>query len=272
MSMKKLFNNQNREAVERELSLVDMFHIFLKRKKLFLVNFLFFLCLGMLYNFLFYTPKYRYSAYIQLGSYVERGKMVVFQKSSNLGVLLQNVYIPRFIESYRKNRPTTPHFSINYDLNNLTRNLLVLDIVAPKMDQKTYQDLLRSFVSMIGNLEENQFQQISQQFKKHLQVLKEQVGYLQRMQSSFIQSDNLYEKNLVLQNAILVGILSEKVAILGNSFNSLQKTHLVPDVPVSIKIADPSRAVLVVFMLFAAVFVAMFLVLLIEFFDQKAST
>lgn len=163
------------EELEKEIDLVDLVRLFVRRKVLFIASLLCFLTLSLVYVLFFYTSKYYYSTYIQPAGYYQGTKFIPTQDLNTLLALSRTIYISTYINMHKKNaslnRETSPQDRLlAKDVQVFpSNNLMKLKILGTLSDQTLCLDLANYLLSTIR-------QQEQLDFKRQEQILQTQIN------------------------------------------------------------------------------------------------
>ncbi|MBN1684165.1 MAG: hypothetical protein JW855_01835 [Gammaproteobacteria bacterium] len=296
MNAHKIEQKKSASALEEEIDFINIVKIFIKRKKLFWGSFLFFLCLGLIYTFLFYTPKYQYSIYLQTAGYYQQTNFIPLQDPEKLDYVLQKIYAPEFVDIYNASHPQLQKISIRLSDNN--KNLIKVDIITKKMNTEIYTNIFQSFLSMLNHQESSVFDRTYGNFQEKINFIRQQLIYLANIQSiwknQFINNKALNQQAVkmadirnqnvdsllsqyILNNskikmgdsAYVMADLNQRLVDLQYNLSSLEKTHIFNKIPASVTMASPNLVAMIFMMIIGAFLITISLMLTIEFFTHS---
>jgi len=281
--------NSQLRPIEEEIGLVDIIRIFIRRKKLFLMSFIIFLCLGLTYVFFIYQPKYQYSAYIQLGGYNKGPQFILLPKFKREMYILNTVIFPQILNQVF---PRFPHLSIsskvglvgNVKNSTISSRIVQIRLIGNQQHVKKYQQFFAAILQILNQDELADLNDLKLRLQNKIKDTQKKILFSKRkgskwfniiqqfQKTTFSAGKNNYVLNfnlssmiqqynaLTRQQANLDKMLQETQRSLG----SLKPSHFIPQVAFVAKDSGIGKKGVMLLTLMAAIFGAIFLTVMAE--------
>ena len=228
-----------------ELDLVDIWMIVRRHLRAFIVIFSVVFLLGIVAA-IFRSPKYDYTAVVQLGGFrnPSTGEFVPLNSADQALDIFQDTIVPAVLRDYAAAHPEFSPDSIKFELSNSKTGTAVLLQARGTLDQET---LIADLLTRIANtMSENQGGILKQRIDAATRLLTLQIdkleadrAILEKNRQQVITHGSQTDKTLTLL------LLNGQMTDLTNQILSLQK-QLDVDLPISVQLtrlnAPPQRS------------------------------
>jgi hypothetical protein len=178
----------------QEYSLIDLIAVIIKHRKLFVYTVLVITFLGaVLAGINHFNKQYIYRQPVQLASYYLEGKQYLLQGNQQVISAINNLYLPRFIASYKVQHPNFNeiHFEKNFsvqatfiqteDQNVAPSSMIYLEYKGSQKDLEAFQAATNSIVQQVIQQEQPMISSLVTASKSDLQLLQTEVPKLEKV-------------------------------------------------------------------------------------------
>ena len=259
-----------------EISIYDLWLMFVKRKKLFLLVFITVFILGSVFA-IFQPKKYEYSQIIQISTHLNINDAVVPLIASQTAILrINNIFFPTILNSYAQQSAALPTMHITVkDLNAPGHDGGVISLTArgAAMDEKAFKTLFTDIFGQLQKYTNEQLQREKAALTVYLGDLQKQLALQQTAQKNVIQSTigkrnvdfEIGQAIMVANQASATVKLMHEVSSVKSKLANMQRTHFISDCIRSRHPVGLSKSVVMILSAVVGAILGLFLVFIAEF-------
>tara|TARA_R110000868_G_scaffold8205_3_gene42625 strand:- start:213917 stop:214771 length:855 start_codon:yes stop_codon:yes gene_type:complete len=269
-----------------DVSLVDMFVVILRAKRLFLGVFCFIVLLGIVYA-IFHRPTYEFSRTLYLASYISNGKTEYVDNATAVAGRIKNISIPSFVAHYNaahtSNRVSVDELDIKILANKSTAGLVYISTKGHDNKRSIFNAFNKYMLAEVNHTEKPLLRNVKESAEANLKSMQQEISRLDTLlnAASSISSSNsnetsgneqllreLYASSLNAgngQNMLIV--LQEKVQSYKSILSTLTQSHFVDDI-ISIKNNMINAQFILILSIILGLVLALFCVYLHCFWQQ----